>query len=210
MTDIDELEKNIIDMEAELKKNEFPKKDLFDGYDFQTMQSIHIDSKYLKVLDKPLARGSVVMRLFEVLNDIDLAINIEMSIFEYAAIYSTDNGLETTIATAVYIDRFENIIRNLNGQIDNKSLRKQLIHNKLDAKLIAFLAPYEIDPEGWKDYLKKMESIEKNKELAVTDIYKCKKCGNRKCTVRQLQTRSPDEPMTTFVTCIVCANMFKF
>ena len=30
-----------------------------------------------------------------------------------------------------------------------------------------------------------------------------------KCTYYQLQTRSADEPMTTFVTCINCGNRWK-
>ncbi|KAI6698696.1 hypothetical protein NL676_018815 [Syzygium grande] len=36
---------------------------------------------------------------------------------------------------------------------------------------------------------------------ATTDQFKCGRCGQRKTTYYQLQTRSADEPMTTFVTC---------
>uniref|UniRef100_A0A0C9S597 Transcription elongation factor n=1 Tax=Wollemia nobilis TaxID=56998 RepID=A0A0C9S597_9CONI len=45
---------------------------------------------------------------------------------------------------------------------------------------------------------------------ATTDEFKCGKCGQRKCTYYQLQTRSADEPMTTFVTCVNCNNHWKF
>ncbi|XP_057818117.2 transcription elongation factor TFIIS [Cryptomeria japonica] len=45
---------------------------------------------------------------------------------------------------------------------------------------------------------------------ATTDQFKCSKCGQRKCTYYQLQTRSADEPMTTFVTCVNCNNHWKF
>lgn len=48
------------------------------------------------------------------------------------------------------------------------------------------------------------------KAQAETDIFKCGKCKNRKTTYHQLQTRSADEPMTTFVTCVVCNNRWKF
>ena len=44
---------------------------------------------------------------------------------------------------------------------------------------------------------------------ASTDIFRCKKCKNNKCTYYQLQTRSADEPMTTFVTCINCGNRWR-
>ncbi|KAI5190178.1 transcription elongation factor S-II [Nematocida sp. AWRm77] len=48
------------------------------------------------------------------------------------------------------------------------------------------------------------------KQEAETDIFFCTKCKQRKCTYRQLQTRSADEPMTTYVHCVVCNNNWKF
>lgn len=45
---------------------------------------------------------------------------------------------------------------------------------------------------------------------ATTDQFKCGKCGQRKCTYYQMQTRSADEPMTTYVTCVSCNNRWKF
>jgi len=43
-----------------------------------------------------------------------------------------------------------------------------------------------------------------------TSDLKCGKCGKRNCTYNQLQTRSADEPMTTFVMCNECGNRWKF
>ncbi|XP_072401361.1 transcription elongation factor S-II [Diabrotica undecimpunctata] len=43
-----------------------------------------------------------------------------------------------------------------------------------------------------------------------TDMLKCGKCKKRNCTYNQLQTRSSDEPMTTFVLCNECGNRWKF
>ncbi|KAI6670250.1 hypothetical protein NL676_005135 [Syzygium grande] len=45
---------------------------------------------------------------------------------------------------------------------------------------------------------------------ATTDQFKCGRCGQRKCTYYQMQTRSADEPMTTYVTCVNCNNRWKF
>ena len=45
---------------------------------------------------------------------------------------------------------------------------------------------------------------------AATNEFKCYKCKKRQCTYYQLQTRSADEPMTTFVTCLICGNRWKF
>lgn len=45
---------------------------------------------------------------------------------------------------------------------------------------------------------------------ATTDQFKCGRCGQRTCTYYQMQTRSADEPMTTYVTCVNCNNHWKF
>ena len=57
------------------------------------------------------------------------------------------------------------------------------------------------DTEKWH-----LEAATIGKMEASTDQFLCGKCKNRKCTYYQLQTRSADEPMTTFVTCTVCNN----
>jgi len=44
---------------------------------------------------------------------------------------------------------------------------------------------------------------------AATDEFKCPGCGTRRCTYYQLQTRSADEPMTTFVTCLDCGRKWR-
>jgi len=43
-----------------------------------------------------------------------------------------------------------------------------------------------------------------------TDAFQCGKCKQHKTKYWQAQTRSVDEPMTTFVHCLVCDNHWKF
>ncbi|KAL1813896.1 hypothetical protein ACET3Z_023961 [Daucus carota] len=45
---------------------------------------------------------------------------------------------------------------------------------------------------------------------ASTDQFKCGRCKKNECTYYQMQTRSADEPMTTYVTCVNCDNRWKF
>ncbi len=42
-----------------------------------------------------------------------------------------------------------------------------------------------------------------------SDILQCGKCKQKKCTYNQVQTRSADEPMTTFVYCNNCGHRWK-
>lgn len=48
------------------------------------------------------------------------------------------------------------------------------------------------------------------KATAETEIFQCSRCKERKCTYYQLQTRSCDEPMTTFVACVACGHKWRF
>ncbi|XP_041437871.1 transcription elongation factor A protein 3 isoform X2 [Xenopus laevis] len=43
-----------------------------------------------------------------------------------------------------------------------------------------------------------------------TDLLQCDKCKKKNCTYNQVQTRSADKPMTTFVMCNECGNLWKF
>ena len=49
-----------------------------------------------------------------------------------------------------------------------------------------------------------------NLKKATTDQFQCGKCKQRKTIYYQMQTRSADEPMTTFVSCVNCGNRWKF
>lgn len=46
-------------------------------------------------------------------------------------------------------------------------------------------------------------------ERSISSSLQCSKCGQRKVSYSQAQTRSADEPMTTFCDCTVCGNRWK-
>jgi transcription elongation factor S-II len=74
-------------------------------------------------------------------------------------------------------------------------------------KLVAFLSPEQLHPEKWDDILKKRQyRIDKEQNMATTDMYQCRKCKERKCKVSSFQTRSADEPATVFICCVICKN----
>ena len=54
-----------------------------------------------------------------------------------------------------------------------------------------------------------MERITKEENQEGTDMFRCAKCKKRNCTYYQMQTRSADEPMTSFITCLCCSNRWK-
>ena len=136
-----------------------------------------------------------------------------MSIFEFALIYCLNNSLGENFLKSVYDDKLNNIISNITDtkNINNKTLKHDLLTNKINPSYVAFMSPAQLHPQKWLYWVKKKEYKElRENSIAYSDTYKCFKCGERKCKVTQAQTRGADEPMTTFVTCLICYNTFKF
>ncbi|KAI5148300.1 transcription elongation factor S-II [Enteropsectra breve] len=63
------------------------------------------------------------------------------------------------------------------------------------------------DQESIKDSILSSRVAETAEE---TDMFQCGRCKQKKCRYSQLQTRSCDEPMTTFVYCVNCGHRWKF
>jgi len=50
-----------------------------------------------------------------------------------------------------------------------------------------------------------------SKEVTASIVLYCSRCKRKtKCDYYQMQTRSADEPMTTFITCLECDKKWKF
>jgi transcription elongation factor S-II len=55
---------------------------------------------------------------------------------------------------------------------------------------------------------REQQQLEGNKSLA-TDLFECFRCNKRETVFYELQTRSADEPMTKFITCVNCNNHWR-
>ena len=44
---------------------------------------------------------------------------------------------------------------------------------------------------------------------SATDLFQCSRCKKRKTIYCEVQTRSSDEPMTKFITCLECGYKWK-
>jgi len=75
-------------------------------------------------------------------------------------------------------------------------------------------APVDRNPARWRAIIEKTIEQEKatySREKTASIHMHCSSCKCKtKCDYYQLQTRSADEPMTTFVTCLECGKRWKF
>ncbi|KAI8043552.1 transcription elongation factor S-II [Drosophila gunungcola] len=114
-----------------------------------------------------------------------------------------------------YKNRIRSRVANLKDP-KNPGLRGNFMCGAVTAKQLAKMTPEEMASDEMKKLREKFvkEAINDAQLATVqgtkTDLLKCAKCKKRNCTYNQLQTRSADEPMTTFVMCNECGNRWKF
>ncbi|XP_032936814.1 transcription elongation factor A protein 3 isoform X2 [Catharus ustulatus] len=114
-----------------------------------------------------------------------------------------------------YRNRVRSRISNLKDP-KNPGLRRNVLCGAIEPGLIARMTAEEMA----SDELKKLRSAMTQEAIrehqmaktggTVTDLFQCSKCRKKNCTYNQVQTRSADEPMTTFVLCNECGNRWKF
>lgn len=111
--------------------------------------------------------------------------------------------------------KYRSIMFNIRDE-KNPDLRKRVLLGEVTPERLVTMSPEEMASD---ERQRQIENI-KEKALfecqrggeatATTDQFKCSRCGQRKCTYYQMQTRSADEPMTTYVTCVNCSKRWKF
>uniref|UniRef100_A0A7N5KMM3 Transcription elongation factor n=1 Tax=Ailuropoda melanoleuca TaxID=9646 RepID=A0A7N5KMM3_AILME len=114
-----------------------------------------------------------------------------------------------------YRNRVRSRISNLKDP-RNPSLRRNVLSGAISAGLIAKMTAEEMASDELRELRNAMtqEAIREHQMAktggTTTDLFQCSKCKKKNCTYNQVQTRSADEPMTTFVLCNECGNRWKF
>lgn len=159
-------------------------------------------------------RNNIIKELSTYIKLFTQAKNLEIGIFNWSLKQADKKNIikkwDNKYFVQIYLDKFKMIILNLKfnniiiNKINNKEIKSQAIAN---------YSHQDFYPEKWKKLIENKELKNKNKYNekleSNTDNYTCRKCRSNKCSYYQLQTRSADEPMTTFITCISCGNRWK-
>lgn len=135
------------------------------------------------------------------------------------------DGLAAKIEECIYNEfgdtnmKYKNRVRSRVSNLKdsrNPALRLNVLHGAIDPERIARMSAEEMASDEMKELRQRFtkESINDH-QMAVTggtktDLLKCGKCKKNNCTYNQVQTRSADEPMTTFCYCNECGHRWKF
>jgi len=145
--------------------------------------------------------------------------SLEKGIFEASFQSAQKQYIARNWNTPAFCETYRQILRSVlsnlhpSSPVKNPRLLTRAIEGELSLYSIPFLSSYEMYPEKWfalKDKLLQREQkiLEGNKSRA-TDQFKCRRCLKRECTYYELQTRSADEPMTIFITCLNCGKEWR-
>ena len=149
----------------------------------------------------------------------NMAIDIEKGIFNKTIKLAEENNIPRKWDSHLFLDMYRVYNIEIYGNLDKESyignsrLFNRLVDKEFSGYELANMEPQYLFPEHWKELIdaksKRDRALYEIDKSAATDIYKCGKCGKRECSYYQLQTRSADEPMTTFVTCLNCGKRWK-
>uniref|UniRef100_A0A2R8N9D3 Transcription elongation factor n=1 Tax=Callithrix jacchus TaxID=9483 RepID=A0A2R8N9D3_CALJA len=130
-----------------------------------------------------------------------------------------------SISSALYIEnvmntdmKYKNRVRSRISNLKdakNPNLRKNVLCGNIPPDLFARMTAEEMASDELKEMRKNLtkEAIREHQMAKTggtqTDLFTCGKCKKKNCTYTQVQTRSADEPMTTFVVCNECGNRWK-
>jgi len=145
--------------------------------------------------------------------------SLEKGIFEASFQYSQKQYIPRNWKTPAFREVYRQILRSILSNLHPESpvQNTRLLHRVKEGEFtlyeIPFMSSYELFPEKWfalKDKLLQREQkiLEGNKSRA-TDQFKCRRCQKKECTYYELQTRSADEPMTIFITCLNCGKEWR-
>ena len=97
--------------------------------------------------------------------------------------------------------------------VANSELIERWKDGEFNLSLLGSWSPYDLKPSYWKDlkdqqFRRDKRILEGNLAMA-TDRFRCSQCKKKMCSYYELQTRSADEPMTIFVSCLNCGKQWK-
>ncbi|KAM9405983.1 transcription elongation factor A protein 3-like isoform 11-T11 [Salvelinus alpinus] len=114
-----------------------------------------------------------------------------------------------------YKNRVRSRISNLKDS-KNPGLRRNVLAGGIELRRFAIMSAEEMASDELKQLRNNLtkEAIREHQlsktSGTISDLFQCSKCKKKNCTYNQMQTRSADEPMTTFVLCNECGNRWKF
>ena len=166
----------------------------------------------LSKLKRPTDMMKIRKKTVTMFNDymsLDESLQIESEIMKYTKLKLKDKEYEqqweNIKVRRIYCQKARSLIYNIKH---SKTLKERIKSKEVSIDNLTKLSFEDMMPERYEEINKrriKMETTQFNFE----GLYKCEKCNSKKTTYYQLQTRSADEPCTTYIQCLDCMNTWS-
>jgi transcription elongation factor S-II len=167
-------------------------------------------------------RDKVIENFNELLESSLLSKELELALLTSANRQAIRDSIDVDWANRVFWNMYRNkamsIYENLKGKAsyvnNDQDWISKLQKGEISPSEFVCMNCADVCPSRWKDTIEQMAELEKkrySKNMAGSVRRYCPSCKKESnCEQYQLQTRSADEPMTTFVTCLDCDKKWKF
>jgi transcription elongation factor S-II len=158
-------------------------------------------------------RTNIRANINHILGDLEIATNLEKGIFNSSLGKAKEKCIVRKWDNIYFVTIYLDLLRTIYVNLKNPKIQSMLTNREIQAHKLAFMSHQEMSPDKWEKLIEDKKIRDQNKYEpkleASTDKFTCRKCRSKKCTYYQLQTRSADEPMTTFVSCLDCGKRWK-
>jgi transcription elongation factor S-II len=187
--------------------DDFPKKYLIEEKKERDSSRNNARKNLYKYLEIGLKDNKEKEKLFETI------VKIEEKLYEkYKCENTSDKKPELDES---YTNRVLEILHNIKDD-KNEEFRQKIVNGEISPEELSTMDENDMVNKSKRKEIQlkinnKINSLrEDSQKITVEEgIYKCSKCGSRKTTQYEMQTRSADEPMTIFITCVTCGNSWR-
>lgn len=221
-TFVEDEEEDDVDLEEELdEEEELVEEEEEEEEPVREVKPIPVHTNSKDVFVECTIRDKVVSNFSELMKE-DLATELERSILQVVADQGVKENIDVDWNNRVfwnlYRSRCMSFYENLKGTSsyvgNRENWLEKLINGEVTPKSLAEMSAVDLCPARWKASIEKIIEAEKklySKDQSAAIFMWCSGCKKKtKCDYYQMQTRSADEPMTTFVTCLECDRKWKF
>lgn len=173
---------------------------------------------------RELARGhleKVLLESFDAARARELAERIETTMFERVAAHCKASShmyqvrWDNELFFGRYKDRLSIVLNHIipdtiTNKLHGAEALEKLKSGELAPEELAVMEDTELCPKAIER--ERAEIADRNKQRVVekfSTLFQCRICKDRRCSIREVQTRSLDEAADFFCTCLTCGNVFK-